>query len=71
MGRFSLGGMVDSIVKVGSRWTGSDNKIYHVIHVVEMNGHTWIHYEQDNTKECKEYSCYIESFLERFREIVK
>jgi hypothetical protein len=71
LGRFSVGGMVDTLVKVGSRWTSADRKIFHVIHVVELDGHTWVHYEQDNIKECKEYSCYIESFLVKFKEIVK
>jgi hypothetical protein len=55
-------------VKNGSRWAGSNGKVYHVLHVVELEGHTWVHYiletnEQDITKE---FSCYRESFLSRF-----
>lgn len=57
-------------IKEGSRWTGADGKVFHVIHVVEVDGHTWVHYEQDNINKSKEYSCYIESFLARFRELV-
>jgi hypothetical protein len=53
-------------VNEGSRWVGKDGKTFHVIHVVELDGHTWIHYEEDQCNECREYSCYIESFVERF-----
>lgn len=57
-------------VKEGSKWAGADGRRFHVIHVVEASdGHFWIHYEQDNVKESREFSCYIESFLERFREL--
>jgi hypothetical protein len=55
-------------IKNGSRWSGSNGKVYHVLHVVELEGHTWVHYiletkEQDINKE---FSCYQESFLLRF-----
>jgi hypothetical protein len=58
------------MVKEGSRWvgTGSEDK-FHVIHLVELNGHTWVHYIRENAPEGsnREYSCYLESFLSRFR----
>jgi len=55
-------------VKEGSKWGGGDGKRFHVIHVIKAeDGHTWVHYEQDGVKESREFSCYIESFLERFR----
>lgn len=54
------------MVKEGTRWTGGD-KVFHVVHKVEIDGHVWIHYEQDNCNECREFSCYEQSFLERFR----
>jgi hypothetical protein len=55
-------------IKNGSRWSGSNGKVYHVLHVIELEGHTWVHYiletkEQDINKE---FSCYQESFLLRF-----
>ena len=55
-------------IKNGSRWSGSNGKVYHVLHVVELEGHTWVHYiletkEQDINKE---FSCYQESFVQRF-----
>lgn len=58
------------IPKVGSRWTGNSNYvIFRVLHIVEMDGHTWVHYcNEDNGDSA--YSCYVESFLERFRETI-
>ena len=58
------------MVKEGSKWTGTgDNNKFRVIHVIEIDGHTWIHYIKENALEesNREYSCYLESFLQRFR----
>jgi hypothetical protein len=60
------------MVKEGSRWTGtSGSDTYHVIHVIELDGHTWVHYikEKSSEHENREYSCYLESFITRFRPI--
>jgi hypothetical protein len=56
------------MVKEGSKWSSSDGKIFHVIHRVELEGHTWIHYIRETKDESlnREYSCYEESFLSRF-----
>lgn len=59
------------MIKVGSIWASPD-KNFCVIGVTEVNGHTWVHYREDlgikvPAKDCKEYSCYEESFLLRFR----
>jgi len=56
-------------VKEGSRWSSLDGKVFHVMHVVDVEGHTWVHYEQDNILESREFSCYLESFLQRFTEL--
>ena len=58
-------------VKEGSRWSGNEGTQFHVLSVVELEGHTWIHYIKENAREdtTREYSCYIESFLSRFRPI--
>lgn len=54
-------------VTVGSRWWAGEDKRFVVIAVVEQAGHTWVHYRDDKNKESpREYSCYIESFLDRF-----
>ena len=29
------------MVKEGSRWAGNGRDVFHVIHVVEIDGHTW------------------------------
>jgi hypothetical protein len=57
------------MVKEGSRWAGNSDDTYHVIHVVELDGHTWVHYIKEKAPEHsnREYSCYQESFLQRFR----
>jgi len=54
-------------LKQGSKWTGvgAGSDIFYVIHIVEVDGQTWVHYRKN--KDSKEYSCYLESFLERFR----
>jgi hypothetical protein len=59
------------MVKVGSKWVGNENNIFRVIHVIELEGHTWIHYIKNNAPEesTREYSCYEESFLSRFRSL--
>lgn len=59
------------MIKVGSKWVGNGNDRFRVLHVIELEGHTWIHYIKDNATEDsnREYSCYEESFLTRFREI--
>ena len=58
------------MVKVGSKWIGNGNEKFHVLHVIELEGHTWVHYIKENAPEDtnREYSCYLESFLLRFRE---
>jgi len=57
------------MVKEGTRWVSNEGNTFHVVHRVELDGKIWIHYEQDNCKECREFSCYEESFLLRFRQL--
>jgi hypothetical protein len=58
------------MVKSGSKWVGNGNEKFHVLDVIELEGHTWVHYIKENAPEnaVREYSCYLESFLSRFRE---
>jgi hypothetical protein len=61
------------MITPGSIWTGGDKK-FRVISVTEVDGHVWVYYREDHgTKipaiECKEYSCYQESFILRFRQV--
>ena len=54
--------------KDGSKWVGPDYEIiFTVLHTIELEGNTWVHYRNDK----QEYSCYLESFLQRFSEIPK
>lgn len=51
------------MIKEGSKWT-SINDTFVVIHTIELNGNSWVHYRKESNG--TEYSCYVESFLERF-----
>ena len=55
--------------KEGSKWWGGDKLKFRVLSIVEVEGHTWVHYIKENTEEPREYSCYLESFLQRFSEL--
>lgn len=57
------------MVKEGTRWVSPEGNTFHVVHRLEIDGNVWIHYEQDNCNECREFSCYEDSFLLRFRMI--
>jgi hypothetical protein len=57
------------MVKQGSKWVSNDDKIFHVIDVVQIEGHTWVHYIREDKNAPTEYSCYIESFISRFRSL--
>jgi hypothetical protein len=57
------------IPKDGSKWTGGRGDRFHVVSTIELEGHTWVHYIKEDKTESREYSCYVESFLERFREL--
>ncbi len=60
------------MVKSGSKWIGNGNEKFHVLDVIELEGHTWVHYIKENAPQdaIREYSCYLESFLLRFREYI-
>jgi hypothetical protein len=57
--------------KQGSRWTGhGSHEVFRVLNTIDMkDGHTWVHYCKESDGE-QNYSCYLESFLERFTETV-
>jgi poly(3-hydroxybutyrate) depolymerase len=55
------------MVKEGTTWASVDGKEFVVMHVIEQQGHTWVHYRENRRDEPREYSCYMESFLSRFR----
>ena len=62
------------MVKEGSLWGDMNGKNFRVISVAQVDGHTWVYYREDfgyKTPEegCKQYSCYQESFVQRFRQL--
>lgn len=57
-------------VKPGTVWTSNNEKEFVVLHVIEIEGKTWVHYRDQDCPECHEYSCYIESFIARFTPII-
>jgi len=59
------------MIKEGSCWGSKDGKVFQVISRSEIEDHTWIFYRllERNVDEVKEFSCYEESFLERFHQL--
>lgn len=62
------------IVKEGTVWSSTDGTKFRVIHVIDIHDHTWVHYRKEygiirpEEPDNKEYSCYLESFISRFRQ---
>jgi hypothetical protein len=61
------------MIKEGTLWEGVEGRRFRVIHVVEQDGHQWVHYRNEPRglikEPIREYSCYIESFESRFRQV--
>jgi hypothetical protein len=59
------------MITEGSCWSSNNGEIFQVISKAEIEGHRWIFYRllTKNTEEVKEFSCYEESFLERFYQV--
>lgn len=61
-----------SQVKPQTLWVGNDRQQFQVIAVItDDQGHEWVHYRRVDPKSAEEYSCWTESFIHRFREIVQ
>ena len=57
-------------VNAGTLWAGKDRKKFIVISTAVVDGHKWIYYRDEvSPNESREYSCYEESFLQRFTPI--
>lgn len=59
------------MVKEGSLWSDNHGKEFRVLHVIELEGNTWVHYRTEppkghSAKDCKEFSCFAEAFEARF-----
>jgi hypothetical protein len=62
-------------IKEGSLWSGSESQKFRIIHIVERDGETWVHYRNEPKgliqEPAREYSCYLESFTLRFRPVAE
>lgn len=58
-----------SQIKIGSKWTGTEGRNFVVISTMQIEGKNWVYYRAENPKDHmpKEFSCFEESFLVRFR----
>lgn len=59
-------------IKSGSKWVSDDHQFFQVIHVTEIENKTWVYYRKfiSQEDEYREYSCYAESFLQRFTQVI-
>ena len=51
-------------LKQGAIWASTDQVKFRIIEIVEVDDHTWVYYRNERTGQ--EYSCYKESFEQRF-----
>ena len=59
-------------IKEGTIWWGSSGKRFVVINeVTTEDGQVWIYYRDELGNPAREYSCYKESFLQRFSKFVQ
>jgi hypothetical protein len=56
--------MIVNVVE-GQLWSSTDGSRFKVIKQVNMYGKEWVWYINEDTN--KEYSCWLESFVSRFR----
>jgi len=36
------------MIKEGTVWSGADGKEFLVIHIIDQEGHTWVHYRDNH-----------------------
>jgi|LauGreDrversion4_2_1035121.scaffolds.fasta_scaffold153113_6 hypothetical protein len=55
---------------VNSTWQDEQGNRYQIIHIIHDDaGHVWVHYRRLERDNPHEYSCWQETFVERFREV--
>jgi hypothetical protein len=57
------------MIKEGTRWWAGEGKKFIILALVEEDKNIWVHYREDIGDPPKEYSCYLESFLQRFNQL--
>ncbi|NBP56340.1 hypothetical protein EBU71_07380 [bacterium] len=62
----------DKDISAGTKWISPDHKVFQVIDVVEIENQIWVYYRKYNSHpdDCREFSCFKESFLLRFTKII-
>jgi hypothetical protein len=58
-----------TLIAEGSIWESVNSDKFRILHVIKLEGRTWVHYY--SVKQHIEYSCLLESFLERFSQVPK
>ena len=63
------------MVKENSLWADAHGNWFRVLHVVELEGNTWVHYRNESKGLVKipvqEHSCFVEAFEARFTERIE
>lgn len=59
------------MITQGSVWQSADGRKFQVITELELEGNSWVYYRRIDSEydEPKEFSCYTESFLNRFTKL--
>lgn len=59
---------MDKIISIqaGTRWRGVSNHVIVIYEIKAEDGHEWIYYRDADVDTPREYSCYKESFLDRY-----
>ena len=58
-----------TLIAEGSIWESVNSDKFRILHVITLEVRTWVHYY--SVKQDVEYSCLLESFLERFSQVPK
>lgn len=57
---------LDQKVLPGSNWLSVDGRQFRVQSLIELDGNIWVYYT--NAQTGAEFSCWVDSFLQRYRE---
>lgn len=60
--------VTDRLIVENGIWSDVEGKKFRIIKVIEIDEQIWIYYASKGKEPYQEYSCYLESFLERFKE---
>ena len=59
-------------VKPGTLWWSGNSKRFRVIDTAVIEEREWVYYKEESSiSDSKEYSCYLESFVLRFSQLLE